>query len=277
VSPPESEAARYLRFARQFRSRAEVKDATEFAAAAYQLAFAADDGETVYKARACMGHMFLYRAEYDLAYTWYRQALAEAEAWKVAQWIGPAHHDCWLAATEAGYAPDVCASHGEGLAAGWGCRPVKAWRFVHDSARVRISGDPARARFLASAALSASWITVSAVQGADEYAVYCSRFERMISYASMVQGFGCSGLQEQWRTSLNLFDMAAEALGTYEGYALCLLDCADGTWAIGERTLAESLRHRAASVACDRDEGAVVVLADRMSAVWSESRTNGGG
>jgi hypothetical protein len=56
-----------------------------------------------------------------------------------------------------------------------------------------------------------------------------------------------------------------------------MLDCADGAFRIGEKTLAESLRHRAARVAHDRSEDAVAVLADGLKAAWSESRTKGGG
>lgn len=265
-------AARYLKHARQFRARGELADALEYAQAAYQLATDAGDGETVYRSRACIGHALYYRAEYPDAYRWFRDALSAAEAWKVSRWLGPAHHDCWLAGVEAGLEPEETAPHGEGLAAGWGCRPVRAWRFVHDCARLRINGDPGRARFLASAALSASWHSVHHVPGGDEYAVYASKFDRMISYASMTLGYGACGLVPQWRSSMNLFDMAAEALGTYEGYALCLLDCAAGSHAAGETMLAQSLRHRASRVAHDRGESAVVALAHQIEAGWNESR-----
>lgn len=268
---PDADAAVYLKHARAFRARAEVRECLEYAQAAYQLAAEAGDGETVYRARACVGHMYMYRAEYVASFEWYTQALDEARARGVLQWIGPAHHDCWLAGTEAGLSPSVTDPHGEQLAAGWGCRPVKAWRFVHDIAR-RINGDTGRARFLASAALSATWHTTYVPPGGDEYAGYCSRFERMIAYASMVQGFGTCGLHEQWRSALNLFDAAADHLGTDEAYALCLLECADGTHRIGEHALADEIRVRAARVADKRGEGAVVVLADAMAGRWGDSQ-----
>lgn len=268
---PEPDAATYLKHARAFRARAEVADALEYAQAAYQMAVDAGDGEIVYRSRACVGHMYLYRAEYRESFEWYRHALAEAEAWGQTQWISPAHHDCWLAGTEASLSPEITDPHGESLAAHWGCRPVRAWRFVHDIAR-RINGDTGRARFLASAALSATWHTTYAPPGGDEYAAYCSRFERMIAYASMVQGFGTCGMREQWQSALNLFDMAADALGTDEAYALCLLECADGTHRIGERTQADHLWARAARVAHERGEGEVVALAEAMMARWRDSR-----
>lgn len=268
----ETEARRYLRFAREFRARGEVADCLEFAQAAYQLATEAGDGVTVYRSRACIGHMHLYRAEYTDAFRWFRDALSAAEAWEVAEWIAPAHHDCWLAGVEAQLPAAETDVHAAGLAAPWGCRPLHAWRFVHDCARMRVNGDPGRARFLASAALSASWHTVHDKPGTEPYAVYAAKFGRMVSYASMVLGFGCCGLVDQWRSSLNLFDMASHALATYEGYAICLLDCAEGTRQAGDARLAQSLMHRAACVAGDRGEDAVIALSEGLAARWGESR-----
>lgn len=268
------DAAVYLKHARAFRARAEVRECMEYAQAAYQLAAEAGDGETVYRARACVGHMHLYRAEYDTSFEWYRQALSEAEARGVSKWIGPAHHDCWLAGTEAGMAPDVVTPHGGAASLLPAGRSVRiSWRFVHDHALKRFDGhvDAERARFLASAALTATWCAVQHVPpGGDEYAAYRSRFERMIAYASMVQGFGSCGMRDQWQGALNLFDAAADALGTDEAYALCLLECADGTRRIGDQVHAEELRMRAVRVADQRAEDAVLALADAMRERWRE-------
>ena len=273
---PEADAATYLKHARAFRARAEVADALEYAQAAYQLAVDAGDGVTAYRARAAIGHLHLYRAEYADAFEWYRTALAEAEARGVTEWIGPAHHDCWLAGTEAGMAPALLAPHGGAASLLPSGRHMRiSWRFVHDHALKRFDGhaDAERARFLASAALTATWCAVQyRPPDGDEYAAYCSRFERMIAYASMVQGFGTCGMREQWQSALNLFDMAADALGTDEAYALCLLECADGTRRIGEHAQAEALRARAGRVAHERGEGAVSVLVDAMAARWRDSR-----
>jgi tetratricopeptide (TPR) repeat protein len=273
-----SEAAVYLKHARAFRARAEVAEALEYAQAAYQLAVDAGDGETAYRSRAAIGHMFMYRAEYAESFRWYELALDEAHAWSLAEWIPAAHHDCWLSGSEAGLSKPELAPHGAAasLFPAGPCRRI-SWRFVHDHAWLRHDGGAERARFLASAALTAAWCAVQAAPpGGDEYAAYAARLDRMISCASMVQGFGACRMLEQWLSATKLFDVAADALGTDEAFALCLLSCADGTWRIGDTSQAECLRARAARVAHDRAEAAVLALADGLAALWRDSRASGG-
>lgn len=254
-------ARKFLHHARKLRALGDVAQAREFAAAAYQMANEDSDAEMVYRSRAAVGHMYLYRAEYAESYEWYRAALKEAESGRVTDWIGPAHHDCWVSGVLAGLTPDETNPYGAGLAEGWGCRPPQAWRFLHDYYLIRDTDNRGDPRALASAAISASWYTINRAPGVDEYQRYAAMFERMIVFASMARGFGARGMAESWRRAMNCFDMAADELGTEEGYALCLLEAAEGARLVGEAAIAVSLIERAGVVAARRREVEVVRLA----------------
>jgi hypothetical protein len=269
--PPHVTPATLLKHARQARARGEIPLCKDLANSAFHLAYTAGDGETCYRAKAVVGHAYYYVACYEESYQWYFQALQEARAWDLRKWIGPAHHDCWLSYSRIQDGdPEIVKEHGASMAGGWNPVPRGAWRFVLDHATLNDDVEPARerARFLAEAALSASWHSIRRTTGQDEYVVYQARFERMVEYASLVQGCGGAGLLRQWQTAMNLFDMAAHELGTYEGYGLCLIACAGGTWRLGERMTALSLIHRAQAVASRRGESAVVGEAARMLATW---------
>jgi hypothetical protein len=271
MTPPEPSAATFLKHARKARAAGEVALCTELANAAFHMAYDAGDGELCYRSRAAVGHAHYYRAEYEEAYQWWYAALQEARAWDVRKWIGAAHHDCWLAYVETGDTCDPTArEHGGEMAQGWDPFPRLAGHFILNNAYVRDekSPDRDRARFLASAALSASWNTIPA-PNAGEYAVYQARFDRMLSYAAQVQGYGGAGLLEHWQRSMNLFDMAAHELATFEAYALALTACASGAWRVGERLTAVSLINRAMAIADSRGETCVIALANRMRERWN--------
>lgn len=268
--PPAPDAAKFLKHARQARASGDVALCKELANAAFHMAYDAGDGTLCYRARACVGHAHYYRAEFAQAYQWFFAALQEARAWDVRAWIGAAHHDCWLAYSETVPEDDeVSREHSAEMAAGWSPFPRLACHFVFNHANIRDDRTPdrERARFLASAALSASWNTVPPAS-AGEYPVYQGKFDRMISYAAQVQGYGGAGMLEQWQRAMNLFDMASHELGTYEAYGLCLIACANGSWRVGERLMAVTLINRAVAVADQRGETEVIAAANRLRATW---------
>jgi hypothetical protein len=273
MNPPAPDAAKFLKHARQARASGDLALCQELANAAFHMAYDAGDGTLCYRARACVGHAFYYRACFEEAYQWWYAALKEALAWDVRRWIGAAHHDCWLAYSETVAEDDaVSREHSAEMAEGWSPFPRLACHFVFNHAGIRYDRHPDRERaaFLASAALSASWNVVPPAS-AGAYAVYQAKLDRMIAYASQVQGYGGAGLLEQWQRAMNLFDMASHELGTYEAYAFALLACANGTWRLGERLTALSLLHRAMAVADQRGETEIIRLANRMRAGWDGS------
>lgn len=276
-----TEARAKLDAARRFRMTGDIDDVREWSQAAYLLASAAGDGETAYHARACVGRMHLWRAEYDLSYVQYREALRIAEGFQLKRWLGPAHHDCFIAAHEAGYRPDEGNDCADPCLDDWHLPGARTWAFVHDMYRAMVRGNPTRkARvqavdFLRQAAISASWCINQPPPGGPWYPEYNAKFERVAVFATMAHACGllkregdlAEGILER---TLNFFEMAADDLGSDEGYALNLIDAAQGAHAGGMRELARGYLNRALIVARRRSEDRIVREVEEIRARWEE-------
>jgi hypothetical protein len=274
-----AEARVQLDAARRMRQVGETQACSDFAQSAYLIASTAGDGETAYHARACVGRMYLWRAEYDLSYVQYREALRIAEGFQLKRWLGPAHHDCFISAHEAGYRPEEGNDCAEPCLDDWHLPGARTWAFVHDMYRAMVRGNPTRkARvqavdFLRQSAISASWCINQPPPGGPWYPEYCAKFERVAVYATMSHACGilkregdlAQGILER---TLNLFEMAADDLGSDEGYALNLIDAAQGAYAGGLREVARGYLARARIVASRRSEDRIVAEVDEIRARW---------
>jgi hypothetical protein len=262
------------------RQLGEVEKVKEFAAAAHFLAVEAGDGETAYHAYACLGRMHLWRAEYDLAYKEYREALRMAEGYGLTRWIAPAHHDCFISGAEAGYGRGC--DNADPALADWHLPGSRTWAFVHDIYRSIVRGTVPDKRvrfqavdFLRQSAISASWCINQPPPGGPWYPEYQAKFERVAVYATM--SHACGVLMREGaldpshlQRSLNLFDMAADDLGSDEGYALNLIDAAQGAYAGGLKEQASGYLSRAFIVASRRGEDRVVREVQTLRLKWGE-------
>lgn len=250
----------------------------EFAQSAHFLALESGDYETAYHAHACVGRMYLWRAEYDLSYVQYREALRVVEGYDLKQWIAPASHDCFISAHEAGYRPEGD-THADPCLDGWRLPGARTWAFVHDVFRALVRGNPTRqarvhaADVLRQSAISASWCIHQPPPGSPWYATYQPKFERVTVYATMAHACGLmvrdGGLAEVHLTkALNFFDMAADELGSDEGHALNLIDAAQGAYAGGKHTLALEYLRRSLVVSNRRGEGRVTAEAECLRKAW---------
>lgn len=264
--------------ARKFRMLGEVDKVEEYAASAHFLAVDADDGETAYHAYACLGFMRLWRAEYDLSYVQYREALRVAEGYNLTRWIAPAHHDCFIAGSEAGYKLE-CSGNADPALEDWNLPGSRVWAFVHDIYRSIIRGSPDRQvrvqslDFLRQSAISASWCVNQPPPGGPWYPEYKAKFERVTVYATMSHVCGVLASEgalahSHLERSLNLFAMAADDLGSDEGYALNLIDAAQGAHAGGMHREADHMLAMAMLSASRRREERVQEEAEALRAKW---------
>jgi len=265
--------------ARRMRMVGELSLVHELAQAAYFLAVEAGDGETAYHAHACIGRMHLWRAEYDLAYVQYREALRVAEGFNVTKWIAPAHHDCYISGSEAGYGQGC--DNADPALADWHLPGSRTWAFVHDIYKSLVRGTaPKQVRFqavdfLRQSAISASWCIKQPPPGGPWYPEYQAKFERVAVYATMSHACGIlmreGALDPQHLTrALNLFEMAADDLGSDEGYALNLIDVAHGAKAGGMDEASSGYLARANIVASRRGEDRIVAEVRGIREKWSE-------
>jgi hypothetical protein len=265
--------------ARKMRSLGETSLVQELTSAAYFLAIDAGDGETAYHAYACLGRMHLWRAEYDLAYVQYREALRLAEGYNVTKWIAPAHHDCFISGAEAGYSPSC--ENADPALADWHLPGARTWAFVHDIYRSLVRGTANRqvrfqaVDFLRQSAISASWCVNQPPPGGPWYPEYSAKFERVAVYATMAHASGLlmkdGALDPQHLTrALNLFEMAADDLGSDEGYALNLIDVAQGAKAGGMEDAASGYLARASIVATRRGEERIVAEVRTIREKWNQ-------
>lgn len=276
-----ADARAKLDAARKFRMLGEREMCVEYASAAHYLAVEDGDGEVAYHARACVGRMHLWRAEYDLAHVQYRDALREVEGYGLKQWLAPAFHDCFIAAHEAGYRPDVGNECADPCLDDWHLPGARTWAFVHDMYRALVRGNPTRkARlqavgFLRQAAISASWCINQPPPGGPWYPEYSAKFERVAVYATMSHACGIlkregdlgQGILE---SALNFFEMSADDLGSDEGYALNLIDAAQGAHAGGLRERAREYLSRARLVAQRRSEDRIVSEVEEIRTRWDD-------
>lgn len=262
-----TEARAKLDAARRMRSIGEVSMVCEFASAAHFLAVEAGDPETAYHAHACLGHMYLWRAEYDKSFVHYREALSDAEGFGLTRWIASAHHDCFISGAEAGYGD--CRENADPALEGWHLPGSRTWAFVHDIYRSLVRGTATRAArihatdHLRQAAISASWCINQPPPGGPWYPEYKAKFERVAVYATMAHACGLlhgEGALDpnHLRRALNYFEMAADSLGSDEGYALNLIDAAQGAWAGGLHEEARGYLARAHVAASRRGEERIV-------------------
>ena len=264
--------------ARRMRAIGDTDKVAEFAQGAYFLAIDAGDGETAYHAYACLGRMHLWRAEYDLSYVQYREALRVVEGYNVTKWIAPAHHDCYISGAEAGYSQKCDA---DPALADWNLPGSRTWAFVHDIYRSLVRGTATRqvrfqaVDFLRQSAISASWCINQPPPGGPWYPEYSAKFERVAVYATMAHACGVlkrdGALDPQHLTrALNLFEMAADDLASDEGYALNLIDVAHGAKAGGMEDAASGYLARANLVASRRREDRIVEEVRGIREKWSE-------
>jgi hypothetical protein len=276
------EARAKLDAARRMRMLGEIEMCREFAQAAHYLANEAGDGETAYHAYACLGRMHLWRAEYDQAYVQYREALRVAEGFELKRWLSPAHHDCFISAHEAGYRPEGDA-HADPCLDGWRLPGSRTWAFVHDMFRALVRGNPTRharahaAGVLRQSAISASWCIRQPPPGSPWYEVYQPKFERVAVYATMSHACGMmvrdGGLEDKHLVrALNLFEMAADDLGSDEGHALNLIDAAQGAHAGGKHSLALEQLALASVIANRRGEDRVGEEVEKLRQAWGAQR-----
>lgn len=271
-------ARQKLDAARRMRQMGHVEDTYEFASAAHFLAVDEGDGETAYHAHACLGRLHLWRAEYDIAYVKYREAFRVVEGYGLTQWITRAHHDCFISGHEAGYRPEADCNADPCLN-DWHLPGARTWAFVHDMYRALVRGNPTRAArvqavaFLRQAAISASWCINQPPPGGPWYPEYSAKFERVAVYATMSHACGMLLREgdlapELLQRALNLFEMAADDLGSNEGYALNLIDAAHGAYAGGMKEVARGYLNRALIVAQSRDEGRILAEIEGVREKW---------
>jgi hypothetical protein len=272
-----TEARARLDAARRMRAVAEVALVEEYAASAHFLAVKAGDTETAYHSRACLGHMYLWRAEYELSYKNYREALRVAEGFGLARWIPPAHHDCFISGAEAGFGE--CHENADPALADWHLPGSRTWAFVHDIYRSLVRGTATReARVqavdhLRQSAISASWCINQPAPGGPWYPEYRAKFERVTVYATMSHACGLlhgEGVLDpkHLQRALNLFEMAADEQGSDEGYALNLIDAAQGAWGGGMKEEARNYATRAIIIAQKRGESEVAKEAEALRERW---------
>lgn len=266
--------------ARRMRSIGEVAKVEEYAAAAYFLAAESGDGEAAYHSHACLGVMRLWRAEYDQSYVHYREAFRIAEGYNLTRWIAPACHDMFIAGTEAGYTTE-CRSQANPALADWHLPGSRTWAFVHDIYRSLVRGSADRqvrfqaVDFLRQSAISASWCINQPPPGGPWYPEYKAKFDRVSVYATMSHACGLllkDGALDpkHLQRSLNLFEMAADDLGTDEGYALNLIDVALGAKAGGMEDAASGYLARANIVASRRGEHKIVEEVRGIREKWNQ-------
>jgi hypothetical protein len=189
------EARAKLDAARKFRMLAEVDKCAEFSQAAHFIALDVADHETAYHAYACMGKMHLWRAEYDLAYVQYREALRVAEGFGLTRWISPAHQDCLISGAEAGYGPCM-ETDAEPALEDWRLPGSRTWALVHDIYRALVRGKVGKkARYhavewLRQSAISAMWCIQQPPPGGPWWPDYKAKFERVAVNATMVHVCG---------------------------------------------------------------------------------------
>jgi len=245
------EARRTLKHARMARSIADVGLCRKMAQKAYDLANAVGDGETMYQSRACVGRMHRYRAEHEEAYMAYRSALREAESNRLAEWLGPAHHDCFVEAMQLND-KGTASPHAVVRMDIWRDSPSGLFAFVQDLSYLRLLRRETDARFL--------------YQTAAQAAFYAQNpFERMVLFAS--QAFAAGTLQhERWyEASRRRFDYAVDKLaGAEEGVALQMLDVARGAEMMGRRGEAMDYAASARHIASRRREPIVQDRADEI-------------
>jgi hypothetical protein len=273
----QKEARAKLDAARRMRSLGEVALVHEYASAAHFLAVETGDTETAYHAHACLGHMYLWRAEYDLSYQNYREALRDAEGFNLKRWLAPAHHDCFISGAEAGYGE--CKDNADPALDDWHLPGSRTWAFVHDIYRSLVRGTVSReARVqavdhLRQASISASWCINQPPPGGPWYPEYRAKFERVAVYATMSHACGVLHREgaldpKHLQRALNLFQMAADDLGSDEGYALNLIDAAHGAWAGGMRESARNYLNRARIAAHSRSEIRIVAEVEAVFEKW---------
>jgi hypothetical protein len=275
-----SAARAKLDAARKMRMLGETDLTRELSSAAYFLAVEDGDGETAYHAHACLGKMHLWRAEYDLSYVEYREALRLVEGFQLKAWLAPAHHDCFISGHEAGYRPDANCNADPCLD-DWHLPGARTWAFVHDLFRALVRGNATRASrvqaadFLKQSAISASWCIKQPPPGGPWYPEYQAKFERATVFATLAHASGLlvadGALTAAYlQRMLNLFEMAADELGSNEGYALNLIDAALGARAGGLKEHARNYLNRASVVANSRSEDRIAAEIDKIHTGWNE-------